>query len=215
MLVQLCAICAISTLAVAGLAGSNLMYDRGIPSSTSRYLAPVLGGFAFLVAVLWLDVWTAVTVSGVMSLLILVLRLGFRRGLRGVEGNRPTQAWAEVTYALAGTASLALGWGLLGDKWLAFLPIAFMAWGDSVCGLARATLWRGNMASLCPSVAMLGVCLAAAVLFQPYWIGALGALVATAAERRRPMVLIIWDDNLHVVAMSLAVMAAMARVPGI
>ena len=62
---------------------------------------------------------------------------------------------------------------------------------------------------------MLGVCLAAAALFQPYWIGALGALVATAAERRRPMMLIIWDDNLNVVAMSLAVMGALARVPGI
>ena len=61
---------------------------------------------------------------------------------------------------------------------------------------------------------MLGVCLAAAALFQPYWIGALGAIVATAAERRRPMVLIIWDDNLHVVAMSLAIIAALSRING-
>ncbi len=213
MLGQVYAVSGIAFLAIAGLAGSNFAYDRGIPSSTSRYLAPVLGGFAFLVAVLWLDVWTAMTVSGVMSLLILVLRLGFRRGLRGVEGSRPTQAWAEVTYALAGTISLALAWGLLGDEWLAFLPIAFMAWGDSVCGLARATLWRSNVASLCPSVAMLGVCLAAAALFQPYWIGAVGAVVATAAERGRPMVLCVWDDNLHVVAVSLAAMTVVALIP--
>ena len=200
------------TLAVAGLAGSNLAYDRGIPSSTSRYLAPILGGFAFLAAVMWLDVWTAVAVSGVMCLMILVLRLGFRRGLRGVEGSRPTQAWSEVTYASAGLLSLVLGWGLLGNEWLAFLPIAFMAWGDSVCGLARATFWRNNVASMAPSVAMLGVCLAAAVLFQPYWIGALGALVATAAERRRPMVLTFWDDNIHVVAVAIAVMAVLSRI---
>jgi len=214
MLVQVYAVSGIAFLAIAGLAGSNFAYDRGLPSSTSRYLAPVLGGFAFLVSVLCLDAWTAVTVSGVMSLLILVLRLGFRRGLRGVEGNRPTQAWAEVTYALAGTLSLALGWGLLGDKWLAFLPIAFMAWGDSVCGLARATLWRSNMASIFPSVAMLGVCLAAAALFQPYWIGAVGGVVAVAAERRRPRVLSVWDDNLHVVAVSLAVMGVVAWING-
>ena len=88
----------------------------------------------FLAAVLWLDAWTAVTVSGVMSLPILVLRLGFRRGLRGVEGNRPTQAWAEVTYASAGTISLALSWGLLGDKWLRFPA-------GSVYGLGRQHLW--------------------------------------------------------------------------
>ena len=212
MLVQLYAICGISVLAITGLAGSNFAYDRGIPSSTSRYMAPFLGGFAFLVAVLWLDVWFAVTVSGIMSLLILVLRLGFRRGLRGVEGNRPTQAWAEVTYATAGTFSLAIGWGLLGERWLAFLPIAFMAWGDSAAGLLRATIWSRNVGSLWPSLAMLGVCLAIAALFQPYRLGALGALVATAAERRRPMVLVIWDDNLHVVAMSLAVMALLVKI---
>lgn len=45
----------------------------------------------------------------------------------GVKGNLPSQAWSEVTYALGVTAALALGWGLLGDRWLAFLPIAFMA----------------------------------------------------------------------------------------
>ena len=213
-MVQVYAVSGIAFLAVAGLAGSNFAYDRGIPSSTSRYLAPVLGGFAFLVAVLWLDVWTAVSVSGVSSLLMLVLRLGFRSGLRGVKGNRPTQAWAEVSYALAGTLSLAVGWGLLGDRWLAFLPIALMAWGDSVCGFARATLWRSNVASVWPSAAMLGVCLATAAIFQPYWIGALGAVVATAAKRRRPMVLTVWDDNLHVVAASLALLGVLVWIGG-
>ena len=205
----------IATLALAGLVGSNFLYDRGVPSTLSRYVAPILGGVAFLVAVLWLDVWTATALSGVLAVGILALRLGFRRGLRGVAGNLPSQAWAEVTYALAGTASLAIGWGLLGDRWLAFLPIAFMAWGDSIAGLARATIWHKKRASLWPSVAMFGVCLATAAIYQPYWIGALGALVATAAERRRPMVLILWDDNLHVVALSLAVMGVLARVPGV
>ena len=130
--------------------------------------------------------------------------------------SRP-RAWAEVTFAMAGTASLAVGWGLLGDRWLAFLPIAFMAWGDSIAGFLRASLWRGNVAraGLWPSVAMLGVCLAAAPLYQPYWIGALGALVATAAERRRPMIRVVWDDNLNVVAASLSVMAVPARVTGV
>ncbi len=205
----------IATLAFAGLVASNLLYDRGVPNSMSRYVAPLLGGLAFLAAVLWLEAWTATALSGVLALGILALRLGFRRGLRGVEGNRPTQAWAEVTYAVAGTVSLAVGWGLLGDRWLAFLPIAFMAWGDSIAGLARAAIWRGKVASIGPAMAMLVVCLTVAALFQPYWIGALAALVATAAERRRPMVLNIWDDNLHVVAMSLAVMGILAGVPGV
>ena len=215
MLVQAFAVSGSFSVALVGLVASNFLYDRGVPNTISRYAAPVLGGTAFLVALLWLDAWTAVALSGLLTLLILTLRLGFRRGLRGVEGNLPTQAWAEVTYAMAGTASLAVGWGLLGDRWLAFLPIAFMAWGDSFAGLLRASLWRGKVAGLWPSVAMLGVCLAAATVYQPYWIGALGALMATAAERRRPMILRVWDDNLNVVAASLAVMGVMARVPGV
>ena len=211
MLEQTLAVTGIGLVSAAGLASSNLLYDRGVPNTISRYLAPVLGGTAYLIAVLWLDVWTAVTLSGVMTLLILALRSGFRRALRGVEGTLPTQAWAEVTYAMAGTASLAVGWGLLGDKWLAFLPIAFMAWGDSAAGLLRASLWQKNVVSLWPSLAMLGICVAAAALFQPYWIGALGALVATAAERRRPRFLTLWDDNVHVVALSLAVMGVLVK----
>ena len=215
MLEQAFAVGGIASVAVAGLMASNLLYDRGVANSQSRYVAPILGGVAFLVAVLWLDVWTATVLSGAMALFILAVRLGFRRGLRGVRGNLPSQAWSEVTYAMAGTASLAVGWGLLGDRWLAFLPIAFMAWGDSIAGLARATICHKKRASLWPSVAMFGVCLAATALYQPYWIGALGAIVATAAERRRPMVHALWDDNVHVVALSLAVMGVLAKVPGI
>jgi len=204
-----------TSLAFGGLGLSNLLYDRGVANSLSRYVAPILGGVAFLVAVLWLDAWTATVLSGAMALFILAVRLGSRRGLRGVRGNLPTQAWSEVTYPMAGTVALAIGWGLLGDRWLAFAPIAFMAWGDSIAGLARATIWHSRVASTWPSIAMLGTCLVAAAVFQPYWIGAIGAIVAAAAERRRPMVHALWDDNLHVVAMSLAVMWVLARVPGI
>lgn len=208
---QAFALSGIVTLALVGLVASNVMYDRGVPNSMSRYAAPLLGGFAFLAAVLWLDAWTATALSGAIALFILALKLGYRRGLRGVRGDRSTQAWAEVTYALAGTVSLAVGWGLLGDRWLAFLPIAFMAWGDSMAGFLRASLWRGNVVSFWPSVAMAGVCLIAAALYQPYWIGALGAFVATVAERHRPRALRLWDDNLHVVALSLTVMWVLAR----
>jgi len=200
---------------LGGLRLSNLLYDHGVANSLSRYVAPILGGVAFLVAVLWLDAWIATVLSGAMALFILAVRLGFRQRLRGVRGTLPSQAWSEVTYALGGTVALAIGWGLLGDRWLAFAPIAFMAWGDSMAGLARATLWHRRGASTWPSVAMLGVCLASAALYQPYWIGVIGAIVAAAAERRRPMVHALWDDNMHVVAMSLTVMGVLARVSGV
>ena len=210
MLVQAFAVSGSVTVALVGLVASNLLYDRGVANSLSRYVAPIFSGVAFLVAVLWLDVWTATVLAGAMALFILAVRLGFRRGLRGVRGNLPTQAWSEVTYALGGTAALAIGWGLLGDRWLAFAPIAFMAWGDSIAGLARATIWHRRVASPWPSIAMLAVCLAVAALFEPYWIGAIGAIVAVAAERRRPIVAPVWDDNVNVVVASLGVMALLS-----
>ena len=214
MLVQASATSGVVFLALAGLVASNLVHDRGVPSSQSRYIAPVLGGFAFLVGVLLMDMWIVIATSSVLTLLILTLSLRYRSGLRGVRGHLPTQAWSELTYALAGTASLVVGWALLGDRFLAFLPIAFMAWGDSVAGLARATIWRNNIASRRPSFIMLAICLGAAALFQPYWTGALGALTATLAERRRPMISPLWDDNLHLAAASLAVISLMTAVAG-
>ena len=207
---QLIAMSAVVAVALAGLVTANALYDRGVDSSVSRSVASALGGGAFLIAVLWLDAWSAVALAGVTAVSILGLRIGFRRGLRGARGRLPSQAWAEVTYAVAGTASLAIGWGWLGDRWLAFLPIAFMAWGDNAAGLVRATIWRRNVAGSGPSVGMLAVCLGTAALFQPYWIGAAGAVVATAAERHRPALLGLWDDNLHLVAMSLGTMAVLA-----
>jgi hypothetical protein len=125
--------------------------------------------------------------------------------------------------------SLAIGWGLLGDRWLGFMPIAFMAWGDRVAGLVTAAVRSGNVAGfltaavrsgnipiILPSIAMLIVCLAAALLFQPYWIGVLGAMVATVAERFRLIAHGLWDDNWvpddpAIVATSLAVMGILAR----
>ena len=107
-------------------------------------------------AKLWLDAWVAVTVSGLLAPSILVLRLGFRRWLPGLEGSLPTQAWAEVADPIAGTLSLAVGWGVLGEKWLAFLPIAFGAWGDGAAGSVSAKVSRGRVRSLWPSATMLG-----------------------------------------------------------
>ena len=230
MLNQVFAAVAIVLLALSGLVASNFLYDRGASESLSRRAAHILGGAAFLIAVLWLDAWKAVTLSVVLAVLVLVLRLGFRRGLRGVSRSTSMEDWAEIAFPLAATVSLAVGWGLLGDRWLAFVPIAFMAWGDSVAGLVRdairrggaaglaiVNIWRGYVAIILPSIAMLAVCLAAATLFQPYWMAAVAAIVATAAERFRLVAHWFWEDNWIpddpiIVAASLTVMGTLVKV---
>ncbi len=230
MLDQALAANGIVLLSVSGLAGANFLYDRGASDSLPRRAAHVLGGAAFLIAALWLDAWTAVALSGALALSVLALRLGYRRALRGLSRSVETRDWGETAYPMAATLSVTIGWGVLGDKWLAFVPIAFMAWGDSVAGLARsairrgtmpwllrARIWRFDLAMIWSSIAMLGVCLAAALLFQPYWIAAIGATVATAAERFRLIAHRIWDDNWLpddpvIVATSLSVMAVLASI---
>ena len=211
MLGQAFAAAGVVIVALGGLVASNLLVDRGLDASFARRVPGALGGVAFLIAVLWLDPRTAIALSSALTLAMLALRLGFRRGLRGVGGSLPTQVWAEITYPAAGTVSLAVGWLLLGDRWLAFLPIAFMAWGDSFAGLARQlSMSLGRRVGHWPSAAMLTCCLATGLLFQPYWIAALGAISATAAERFCPRVLSVRDDNWAVVAASLAVMGVLA-----
>jgi dolichol kinase len=199
-------------IALIGLAGSNFLYDRGVSRTISRRFAPVLGGLAYLIAVLWLDAWTAIAVTGMLTLIIIALRLGFRNKLRGVRGSHPAQNWAEITYPVSGTISLLVGWGILGDRWLAFLPVAFVAWGDTAAGLARDCISRDNAPSVWTMAAMFAVCLVAAMVFHPYWIAAVGAMVATLAERFRPGIIKFWDDNLNIVAASLTIMGVMLRV---
>ena len=57
MLEQAFVISGIVTVALAGLVASNYLYDRGVAASLSRRVPGVLGGAAFLAAVLWLDAW--------------------------------------------------------------------------------------------------------------------------------------------------------------
>ena len=200
-------------LALIGVKGSNFLHDRGFSHSISRRFAPTFGGLAYLASVTLLDVWVAVAVSTAMTVFITLLRLVFRSGLRGVKGTHSAQAWAEITYPLAGTLGLVVGWGILGDKWLAFVPIAFMAWGDTASGLIRDTTSTNRAPSLVSISAMLAVCVVvAAIFFRPFWIGVTGGAVATLAERYRPGILGFWDDNLYIVAASLAVMAVLSRI---
>ena len=197
-------------LAVGGLVVANRMRDRGVQLWWSRRLPGITGGGAFLVAVLFLDAWQAVGIAATLTVMILMLRIVRVHELRGVRTEGRSQVWAEVTYPAAGTLSLVVGWALLGDRWLAFTPIAFMAWGDGAGELLREILLsRRQIAGVWPSVAMLGACLASAAFYQPYWASASAAVAAAGAEYYSPRMPWMRDDNLSVVVASLGVMAVL------
>ena len=195
-------------LALLGVRGSNWLHDRGFPATLSRRFAPAVGGLAYLACALWLEPWTAVAVSAAMTAYLAALRLSFRNRLRGVRGTHSAQTWAEITYPLAGTLGLAVGWGILGDRWLGFVPVAFMAWGDTTAGLMRDTTSPDRSPTLLSLGGMFAVCLIAAAIFaRPVWIGAAGALAATLVERYRLPVRRLKDDNIYIVGASLGIMA--------
>ena len=191
----------------AGLVLSNLLRDLGAPRAFARYVAPWFAGAAFLIAAFFLEPGVAIPLAIALTIVMVALKLFRSSALRGVEGRFTSQTWAEITFSVAGVTSLAIGWGLLGNPWLGFLPLAFMAWGDTASGLTRSMLPRSKAGSVWPSLAMVTACLAVALLYQPYWIGAVGAVAATLAERKQPTVGPWWDDNTQEVAVSLTLMS--------
>ena len=201
----------VTLLGVGILLGANWLTDYRVSPEVSRRVAGALGGLAFLAAILTLDATAAFTLTFSIAAAIAVLRWVARSQLRGLRPRASGSQWGEVAYPLAGAASLAFGWALLGDRWLAFVPIGFMAWGDNAAGIVRSSLGPAGITSPWPSVAMLAVCLAVALLFQPYWVATAGALAAVAVERFPPTRHYIWDDNWAIVAVSLGVMIVLRR----
>ena len=201
----------VALLGLMTVLGANWLNGCGVSPGLSRRVAGALGGLVFLVAILALEAAAAIILTFSIAVVIALLRWVAGSQLRGLRRNESGNKWGEVAYPLAGAASLALGWGLLGDRWLAFVPIGFMAWGDNAAGITRSCLSTGRRTSLLPSVVMLTVCLGVAFLYQPYWIAAAGALAAVIAERFRPTTHPIWDDNWTIVAAALTVMIALRR----
>jgi len=109
---------------------------------------------------------------------------------------------------------MSIGWGVFDDKWLAFLPVAFIAWGDDAAGLSRDTIFKGRQSRIWPSAIMLISCTGIAFIYHPFWIGAVGAVTATIAERFRINTIRFWDDNINVVVFSLTVMVILASIAG-
>lgn len=201
-------------VAVAGVIVAGILHSDGLNHYLSRKIGHLGGGVSYFLLVLWVDRWPAVALAAAAAGVMLLLRFWQPGWLRGVGGTGRPHAYAEVTYALAGAASLAIGWGLFNDRWLAFLPIGFMAFGDSITGALRSWIYKREVKGWWGSAGMLAVCLVVALLYHPYWVGATGAVVATLAERFSPLATGWWDDNWLLVASSLAVMISLKGVTG-
>ena len=191
-------------LVVMAVVLPNLLHDHGMPRPGSRFVGAVAGGLAALLAVAFLPAWEAVSVSAIATLAIAILRSAPGQGLRGLDGGHSRRDWSTLSFPLAATGSLFVGAAVLDQGWAAFAPIAFVSWGDSAAGLVRSRR-KPPSRGILGSTVMLLICLGVALCVHPYWVGALGAAVATATERYRPLVPNWLDDNLAIAATSFVV----------
>lgn len=210
---QIALVSLIAIMSLAGLHMANVSYDAGAPQYQTRKIGHIFGGWAYLVSPLLFDspLWPIV-LSGGFTLLLGGARLFRPTTFRGVGGSSRAHALAEIWFPLASTLSLAIGWLWLQNPWLAVVPILYMAWGDAVTGLIRGIVYKREVKGNWGSVGMLVVCLLVAGLFSPYWIAAIGALLATLAERFTPPSHGLYDDNYTTVLASLVGMIALVEI---
>ena len=195
---------------MVGLYVSNVLYDRKVPQYISRKIGHFSGGLGFLLcALLFNSGWWLFGITAAFFIMLFGARFVKPDTFRGVGGTgRAGPVMAEVYFPLAALPVIGIGWVWLNQPVIAVACLLFMAWGDGVTGIIRSQIYGKAVKGIWGSVAMLIACLVIAWAFiQPFWIGAVGAVVATVTEWACGDVGIFkWaDDNWGIPIVSFAV----------
>ena len=174
----------VSGTALLGLYMSNVAFDYHMPQYLSRKLGHLFGAAAFLLCgLLFSSFWWPFILALCFTGLLVGARLCRPSAFRGVGGSGRPNALAEVFFPATATVLMGILWGIYDQRWLAIVPLLFMGTGDAVTGLIRARVYGREVKGVAGSIGMLLACLLLAYFVRPYWIGAVGAGVATLAER--------------------------------
>ena len=214
MLAEIPFVILIAGAALLGLYLANLFYDYGIPNYVSRKLGHLGGCVGFLLCpLLFSSFWWPFILTTGFTALLLYARFFRPATFRGVGGSGRVEALAEVHYPATGIVTIGILWGVLGEPWLAIVPLTFMGAGDAVTGLIRSKVYGREVKGLWGSVGMLAVCLLFAYFIHPYCLGAAGAVAAVLAEKYTRTSKYV-DDNLTVPLVSAAVMGLLYQMIG-
>lgn len=196
----------IAGAALLGLYLANLFYDYGIKNYISRKLGHLGGCVGFLLCPLLFDSfwWPLILTTG-FTLLLLYARVFRPDTFRGVGGSGRLEALAEIHFPATGIVLIGVLWGIMGEPWLAIVPLLFMGGGDAITGLIRSRVYGKEVKGNYGSLGMLATCLIFAYFIQPYYIGAAGAVTAVIAERFTKTTR-LYDDNLTIPLASALVM---------
>ena len=198
--------CILIGATIVGLYLANLFYDYKIPHYISRKIGHMGGGIALLLAPFLFDTFhIPILIAAGFAILLIYARLFKPYIFRGIGGSGRPESMAEIYFPIASILLMLVGWGIFGNPWLAIVPLSFMAFGDAITGLIREKVYGEEVKGFWGSVGMLVVCLLLAIFMSPYWIGAVGAVVATIVEKYTPTTKYI-DDNLTIPLVSGLVM---------
>lgn len=194
---------------IVGLWISNILYDLNVKQYLSRKIGHFAGGMGFLIAVLVFSTgWWPLILTASFLLALLLARLVKPDMFRGVGGSGRLSSFSEIYFPLAALPVIIVGWLWLARPLTAVACLLFMAWGDGVTGIVRSQVYGRAVKGLWGSAAMLVCCLGIAWAFvHPFWVGAVGAAVATIVEWASGDVGVLkWaDDNWTIPVMSCAV----------
>jgi dolichol kinase len=181
-----------------GLYLANLFYDYKIPQYISRKIGHLAGAVGFLICpYLFSSFWWPFILTAGFTGLLLYARMLRPYTFRGVGGSGRPQALAEVNFPAAGIVLIGVIWGIYDQPWLAIIPLVFMGAGDAVTGLIRSKVYGREVKGNWGSLGMLITCLLLAYFVEPYWLGAVGAIVAVLAEKFTPTTKYM-DDNFSI-----------------
>jgi phytol kinase len=204
---------------LVGLWISNTLYDLKVPHYISRKIGHSAGGLGFLIMVFaFSSAWWPIVITFCFGLLLWLARIIRPNTFRGVGGSgRAPHVMSEVWFAWISIPVFIVGWLWLGQPFIAVSCLLFMAWGDCVTGLIRAEVYHRAVKGLWGSLGMILVCLVISWAFiKPFWIGAIGSLIATVSERIFGDVgLIKWaDDNWAIPVISLISILSISAATG-
>jgi len=181
-----------------GLYLANLFYDYNIPQYLSRKLGHLGGCVGFLLCpLLFSNFWWPFILTTGFTILLLYARMFRPDTFRGVGGSGRLEALAEIHFPATGIVLIGVLWGIMNEPWLAIVPLTFMGAGDSITAFVRMRFYGREVKGNLGSVGMFLTCLLLAYFIHPYFIGAIGAVVATLAERFTKTTKYI-DDNFSI-----------------
>lgn len=209
----------IAGVVVTGLWLSNIVFDRSVPHYVSRKIGHAAGGLAYFIALFAFQsaIWPII-LCFTFGLILWLARFRRPHTFRGVGGSgRSSRVMAEVWFAWIAVPVFAVGWLWLDQPFIAVSSLLFMAWGDCITGLIRAGVYNKAVKGVWGSLGMLAVCLIISwMLIEPFWIGAVGSVIAVAVEWTFGDVgAVKWaDDNCAIPVVSLTSMIGLLVLTG-